>query len=275
MEHEIDIRKLTTIKDLQEVQKLNEKIWLKDSIPVHQTLTAIKNGGLIIGAYHNQRLIGYSYSFPGFKNEKVYLCSHMLGIDQPYRGKGIGALLKNAQKMEASEMGYSLLTWTYDPLETANATLNLSKLKAISNTYIENCYGEMNDGLNNALPTDRLQVDWYIHSEHLTQFQGNDFDNSRIIAPWTYTVSNLPQLQDRDPMFNEGEKSILLPVPRFFQQMKKDDISLAVDWRYKTRKIFQQAFDRGYAAVSILKDQKEPIQFYVLVEKNRLAIKFE
>lgn len=46
--------------------------------------------------------------------------------------------------------------WTYDPLETVNGYLNLSKLGGVCTQYIENCYGEMPDILNAGLPSDRF-----------------------------------------------------------------------------------------------------------------------
>ena len=52
----------------------------------------------------------------------------MLGIHPDYQLKGIGKLLKDEQRKIAKEMGYKLITWTFDPLESRNAYLNVSKL---------------------------------------------------------------------------------------------------------------------------------------------------
>ncbi len=65
--------------------------------------------------------------------------------------------------------GIDLITWTFDPLETRNATLNFHKLGAVCNTYFPNLYGDMRDGLNAGLPSDRFQVDWWIASERVAQ----------------------------------------------------------------------------------------------------------
>ena len=47
------------------------------AIPVHQTLTAAKNGGLIIGAFDGEKLVGFSYGFPGFKtNEAIFMLTY-------------------------------------------------------------------------------------------------------------------------------------------------------------------------------------------------------
>ncbi|MFK4996846.1 GNAT family N-acetyltransferase [Bacillus sp. N9] len=167
----IEIRQLHSIEEMNQVQALEDLVWRGDAIPSHQTLTAIKNGGLMLGAFIQGELIGFNYSFPGFVDGKVYLCSHNMGIHPEFRGKGIGEQLKERQRKTALQMGYHLITWTYDPLETRNAYLNLSKLRAVCHTYVENCYGEMNDGLNNGLPTDRFQVEWWIDSEYIEKIR--------------------------------------------------------------------------------------------------------
>ncbi len=48
----INIRSLQQIEELEDTRKLESKIWGEaDSIPTHQTITAVKNGGLVLGAF--------------------------------------------------------------------------------------------------------------------------------------------------------------------------------------------------------------------------------
>lgn len=94
----INIRELKTMNEMEQVQELERKVWGMDPVlPTHQTLTAVKNGGIIIGAFDGEKLVGFSYGFSGFQNGKSYLCSHMLGIDEAYRSQGIGEMLKRSQ----------------------------------------------------------------------------------------------------------------------------------------------------------------------------------
>lgn len=55
------------------------------------------NGGLLLGAFIGDKIVGFSYSFPGYVNGKVYLCSHTLGIHPDYQTRGIGKTLKEKQ----------------------------------------------------------------------------------------------------------------------------------------------------------------------------------
>lgn len=264
----IEIRKITSIPELLQVQQLDELVWKNAAIPLHQTLTAVQNGGLVIGAFDQGQLVGFSYSFPGFENGKVYLCSHMLGIHPDYRKQGIGLLLKQKQKNEALKIGYTLLTWTYDPLESVNAYLNLSKLRAVTNTYIENCYGEMSDGLNDGLPTDRLKVHWYIDDSYIAETNSWDEKLLPVITGWSVNEAGFPILNDKyESNLFATEETVLLPVPNNFQQMKKNQLQLAIDWRYRTRQIFQHAFQLGFVAVHIIKNEQGPVHYYVLTKK--------
>lgn len=270
MNSTINIRALHTMEEMKQVQILEDLVWTGDSIPTHQTITAVKNGGIILGAYLGNELVGFNYGFPGYLNRKVYLCSHNMGIHPDYRGKGIGSKLKEMQKATARKMGYDLITWTFDPLETRNAYLNMSKLRAICDTYVENCYGEINDGLNNGLPTDRFKVEWWIDSEHIKtpySFDGASIGN----IPWEMTNDDWPKLAEFDISSFVGE-SIKVPVPANFQTLKRKDIELAIDWRMKTREIFQTLFGKGYAAVALEKGSDESVHYYVLVKRSTLTL---
>jgi len=246
----------------------------RDAIPVHQMITAVRNGGLVIGAFSEEKLVGFSYSFAGFSNGKVYLCSHNLGIHPDFQEQGIGEKIKERQRKEAYALGYERLTWTYDPLETRNAYLNLSKLHAICHTYIENSYGKVEDGLNAGLPTDRFQVDWWINSDHVLNRKRNRTPSGgAVLFPWIEASNGLPLLEDHAVSDTYTNEQLLIPVPRNFQQLKTKDLQLALDWRTKTRALFQTLFEQGYSAVSLERSKNEPVHYYVLVKTKSLKIK--
>jgi predicted GNAT superfamily acetyltransferase len=266
----ITIRVLKTTEDMRLVQQLEETVWGMGSIPIHQTLTAVKNGGLIIGAFDEEKLVGFSYGFTGFKNKEVYLCSHMLGIHPEYQLRGIGKKLKDMQLIIAKEMGYNLITWTFDPLESRNAYLNVSKLYGIVDTYIENCYGEMEGGLNAGLPTDRLQIEWRINSERV---ENKWMPKDPIYEqPFQITISehNYPILIE-PYIFEPTQEGYELPIPRNIQDIKMVDPELALNWRLQTRKIMKQLFIKGYALVAVRKTD-ESVNYYQFVKKSTIPL---
>jgi predicted GNAT superfamily acetyltransferase len=272
----IIIRPLQRIEELEDVRKLECNIWGDtDSIPSHQTITAVKNGGLVLGAYCKDQLIGFQYSFPGFNGKSAYLCSHILGIDEQFRNKGIGEKLKLAQREEAIKLGYSLITWTYDPLESINGYLNIGKLGGVCSTYIANCYGEMEDLLNSGVPSDRFLVEWHIGKKETTDSSGRGIaldlvlvmENSLI--QWDTIEKGLPV-----PSFTLGLPepecdTAFVAIPKDFRTIRATNIQAANEWRMKSRDVFSDLFQQGWQVTDFIKNSTTeiPVQFYVLTKK--------
>ena len=61
------IKRIETIDDFEKVYQLDLKVWGTEPVPVHQILTAAKNGGIVLGSFLEERLVGFLYSFAGFK----------------------------------------------------------------------------------------------------------------------------------------------------------------------------------------------------------------
>jgi predicted GNAT superfamily acetyltransferase len=271
--NQIEIRSLQFIEELEEVKRLEGEIWGEhDTVPTHQTITAVKNGGIVLGAYLNGRLIGFQYSFPGFNGQSVYLCSHMLGIDIEFRNFGIGKLLKDAQRKEALKQGYSLITWTYDPLESINGYLNIAKLGGTCSTYIENCYGEMDDLLNSGIPSDRFLVEWHIKeieeiNKELSQSNLNNAIENSMVS-WKLTEDGLP-IPFNEIEFSPSELTYVA-VPKDYRMIRETNFELAMDWRMTTRNIFKTLFDNNWKVIDFYKDSESEIQvnFYVLKKMN-------
>lgn len=265
----MNIKELTTLKEMEQMQQLEGQVWGTQTIPTHQTLTAVKNGGIAVGAFDGDKLVGFSYGFAAFKNGKSYLCSHMLGIDEAYRSQRIGEKLKRMQRQIAIHKGYDLMVWTYDPLETRNGYLNLTKLNGVCDTYIENCYGEMQDGFNKGLPSDRFEVHWHLTSEYVEQQQEPIIGNPHPIAHLAWNEERLPYLKVT-ALGHLREPAYSLPVPKDFQQLKLVSAELAMHWRTVTREVFQALFSQGYIAVRIV--VKEQWNEYLFVRKETLAL---
>lgn len=265
---EIQIHAITDLAAMDAVQQLEIEVWqMEHPVPTHQLLTSVKNGGMLLGAYDGSLLVGILYSFPGYLNGEAYLCSHMMGIKEGWRSKGIGERLKQEQAAQAVTLGYRMITWTYDPLETANGYLNISKLGAICSTYINNCYGEMNDLLNQGLPSDRFQVEWWV-------------DRPRPVLPealavrafsWKINDRGLPQ-PEVTVMPATDTAVIAVPVPASIQKVKQSDIGLAKEWRRATGQVFSQAFASGWAATGLRLNSEQPVYEYLLVKRAQLAL---
>ncbi len=273
----LTIRLLNTYEELLAVKELEEVIWADDDpVPLHQTMTAVKHGGMIIGAYDEDRLVGFQYSFAGFDGEQTYLCSHNLGIHPDYQKGGIGEKLKRTQRMAAIEKGYELITWTYDPLETVNGNLNIRKLGAICSIYIENCYGEMTDILNAGLPSDRFQVEWWIkRPDVLAKLEGQRKErqletNAKHLLSYAINAQGIVEPQAIDLTLVEYDGQLVVAVPAAFQAVKAANVDVALRWRLETRALFMHYFQHGWHVSNFIRGvSAEPVHYYLLEKKPK------
>ena len=68
------------------------------------------------------------------------------------------------------------------------------------------------------------------------------------------------------------ETAYLVPVPADIAGLKEQDLDLAIDWRMKTRAIFQTLFQNGYTAIELVKSSDESVYHYLVVQKNTVNI---
>jgi predicted GNAT superfamily acetyltransferase len=181
MKSEWTIKILDTIDQLVEVEDLQRIVWPgseTDIVPAHLLITAVHNGGFVLGAFPAEQsgarsvpLVGFAFGFPGIyatpDGPRLKHCSHILAVHPEFRSMGLGFKLKRAQWQLVRKQGVDRITWTYDPLLSRNAHLNITRLGAVCNTYRRDVYGAMRDGLNIGLASDRFEVDWWVNSQRV------------------------------------------------------------------------------------------------------------
>ncbi len=169
-EKKIRIESLTELTEFDRCGDLQLAVWGYndgDLIPKRVFLVAERIGGIVLGGYVDDAMVGFAMGLPGYRNSHAYLHSHMLAVLPGYRNYGIGAKLKLAQRDAALAKGFDLVEWTFDPMEIKNAYLNITKLGAISRRYKENFYGQSSSPLQGGLPTDRLYAEWWLKSDRV------------------------------------------------------------------------------------------------------------
>ena len=170
----ITYRDLTTLEDFAVVVDLERAIWgpgYDEVVPVPILAVTVLRGGILLGAFDGNRLIGFVYSLPGIKHARPTQWSHMLGV-LGYRSRGLGFQLKLLQRERALRAGLDLVQWTYDPLQAMNAHLNFAKLGVVAAEYAVNIYGVSASPLHGGNPTDRFVADWWIRKPHVEQRLG-------------------------------------------------------------------------------------------------------
>jgi len=279
---DFNIRLLENPDEMQQVEQLQQLVWPGadiDVIPSHLLVTAAHNGGLVLGAFIGEKLVGMLFGFPGLyevpDGPRPKHCSHQMGIHPDYRNMGIGFALKRAQWQWVRQQGLDLITWTYDPLLSANAHLNIARLGAVCNTYLREAYGQMRDGLNIGLPSDRFQLDWWLNTKRVErrlsqnprpELELDHYDQADI--PRLYDVFPAPGAFIRPPEhFTIPDRPLLLAeIPSDFLKLKAADFELARAWRVFSRELFETCFNSGYLVTDFIHDTsgERPRSLYAL-----------
>jgi predicted GNAT superfamily acetyltransferase len=279
---EYTIRLLESPEDMAAAEKLQRIVWPgseTEVVPTHLLITAIHNGGIVLGAFVQNELVGFIFGFPGLDmlpdGPHPKHCSHMMGVHPDWRDSGLGFALKRAQWQMVRHQGLDHITWTYDPLLSRNAYLNIAKLGAVCNTYRISEYGDMRDGLNAGLPTDRFQVDWWLNTRRVERRLGKRSRGTLKLDQFAkadlqplYTLHAGTDGLPRPPEhFSRLDGTFLLAeIPPDFIGLKVADFALARDWRFFTREVFETTFAEGYFVTDFVFDKAagNPRSLYVL-----------
>lgn len=139
----------------------------RDVVPSQMYVVAAKIGGQTLAAFVGGKMAGFVLAYPGIRDGRVYLHSHMAAVLPEFRDLGVGRRLKLAQREDALARGISLIEWTFDPLQTRNAYFNICRLGVIARRYLVDVYGSTSSPLHAGLPTDRLVAEWHLNSERV------------------------------------------------------------------------------------------------------------
>ena len=282
----IDIRPLRSLDELRPVVELQKIYWGNDVesvIPAHMLFSIANHGGHVLTAFDGDRPVGVLVGFLGTNMQEprrpamanLQFVSKRMVVLPEYRGQGIGFRLKLAQRDLAVAEGVRLVVWTFDPLLSLNAHLNLRKLGAMCSAYSENYYGTSEEGgLTTFGMSDRLMVEWWVTNRRVEErIFGSRRDltlrhyldaETPILNPATVTADGLllPAEETTMPAGSLG----LLEIPSHYPLIAESNEQLAIAWRLHIRKLFQAVFTRGYIVTDFLTEPHEgrARSFYLL-----------
>lgn len=219
---EYTIRECTTVEDFTGCLNLQRKVWQfsdLDITPLRSFVVTRHSGGASFGAFdRDNQLVGFCLMLPAFdETGKPYFYSQMLAVEPDLQNSGLGVRLKLAQREFALRVGIPMITWTFDPLQSRNAHLNINKLGCVIRKYKVNYYGNVSTStLHAGLDTDRLFAEWWVKSRRVTEAQ------RRTDKP-----------------------EAAIEIPRDIDELKKQDLDKARNWQLQLRADFQNYLSEG------------------------------
>ncbi len=262
MQSDVRIAELRESSSFQQHVGLQDLVWghePAEAVPTHLLIASSRNGGVVLGAYDGDDMVGCLYGLPALHGGQLTHLSHLLAVHPDYRGRGIGEALKWRQRELVLAQGISTVTWTFDPLQAPNARLNLARLGGYSATYVRDYYGPMADSLNAGLPSDRLVLTWRLNDPAVAARARGDYRAT------TGRIDDLPLVLGSEPIGNgqrapvpqsdrlEAMPTALVEIPADVPALKQHDAALALRWRLAVRAALEGLFAASYVASDVLR----------------------
>lgn len=235
----IEIRECQAFEELAACVQLQRDVFALPEIeisPVRHLIVTRSAGGFILGAYHENELIGFVLSVPAVLHGEKAFYSHMTAVKNEFQSYGIGTKLKWAQREKSLELGVKFIKWTFQPVLARNAFFNLEKLGAIINHYEPNFYGTdyPSPDPTLGLDSDRLFCEWHLESE-------------KVMA-----------LAKGETFVETGEVKLEIKAINNWDELVKNNLSKAIAEQKRLKTEFEKAFAEGLICRSFLRDEANP-----------------
>ncbi len=256
----VQVREPQGPAQLRALEDLQIRVWgagEREVVPASHIRAVQHAGGLVLGAYVDDELVGFAYGFPALPHGPWErgngLHSHMVAVRPGRRGAGVGRILKWAQRTWCLERGLGWMTWTFDPVQGGNARLNFHHLGVRSREYLVDFYGTMPGDLGGGQPSDRLVAHWDLEAQEVAQraerFAMGLAPEPAPLPAGAWVVRRRP---DGRPDVAEVHPAgpLRVAVPEDANRLFRDDPETALAWRLAVREAIAPALARGYAVTA-------------------------
>lgn len=111
----IRVRTIEETEEMSVCVELQRRIWGYapiDTVPEQIFIVAKNTGGQVMTAYDARTPVGFALAFAAMREGLAYLHSHMVAVLDEYQNRGVGRMLKLAQRENALDRGINLIEWT-------------------------------------------------------------------------------------------------------------------------------------------------------------------
>lgn len=272
------VRPVREHADFEACVAFQEKIWgegFSERVPVAILKIAARMGGVVAAAWEpDGRMAGFVFGLTGVRDGEPVHWSDMLAVRSDLRDRGLGRRLKAYQRERLLERGVRTMLWTFDPLESRNAYLNLGKLGAVVREYLENMYGESGSPLHRGVGTDRFLACWEMTSDRAASRVGDGVDPPRWEdvrdVPVAFEVEHRDDPARVTPRAPRGSPDLrgsrlLVPVPAELRAVQAANVERATAWREATRPVLSAALAEGWEVRELVRTPDAGVSCYLLV----------
>lgn len=197
-------------------------------------------GGWTLGAFVEDKLVGFVHHLAAVKEDEIFGYSHMMAVDPAYQNHGVGAQLKWAQRERALAEGRSFIKWTFEPMRARNAHFNLNRLGVEIRDYAVNFYGT---DYNTSAADKAAGV--------------TGFDSDRLFASWDLDSPRVEALAQRQE-YPLGNPERTIEIPADFASLFKNDPAAAKSEALRVRAEFLAALKDSLVCRAFERDEERP-----------------
>jgi predicted GNAT superfamily acetyltransferase len=267
-----EIRLLRNIEEYRQCEIVQTHVWGAPGVTREALTAAQKYGGALIGTLIEGKVVGFIFAFLAQYHGRLIHWSHMMAVEAKYRDQGLGFKMKLVHRQIARERGLKSICWTFDPLQSRNARLNISRLGALAEEYVPDCYGRFPSLLEKGLPSDRWVANWRISTARVEKRLGGKTPAFDAALPRVndtrFNAQGFPQ--NRALRLDLTPRRLLVEIPAQTDAMRSQAIPLAHRWRLEARRIFQHYLSVGYRVEDFFPPQPatEGRCFYLLLQQR-------
>ncbi len=254
----------------EEIQRVTWGADFNEMVPQSLMMINQRLGGVVAGAFDGEgSLLAFVFGQTGLHEGHLSHWSHMMAVRPGLRSLGLGRHLKLFQRRYLLDGGVEEAEWTYDPLESRNAHLNLSRLGAEPVEYERDVYGDGSTSeLHEGIGTDRFVVRWALADREVeARIAGRGGPPSAVEKDAPIVNADAAGAPREVPFELPDSPRLRLEIPVDIQAVKTDSMAVAKRWRASTRFAFEAYFERGYRIPRFLHDPRSRRSFYVLIGK--------
>ena len=176
----------------------------------------------------------------------------------------MGARLKRYQADTVKKLGIETMYWTFAPLVSKNAHLNFNKLGVEIDKYVPDMYIDGNESdLHRGIGMDRFIVRWDLNKRRDTEQSSKSIEpegNKSIVV--NTKINEETKLILVEPIFVE-EEFVRIEIPLDINEIQKQSLELAGQWRSNTRQSFLHYLDKNYELTDFYRDKTDRC-YYIL-----------
>jgi len=256
-----EIRPLKLLPEFRECERIQAEVWGAPAATSEMLSVIAKYGGVVLGAFGGKKMWGFLLALLARRKGRLIHWSHMMAVREGFRDRGLGFKMKLVHRKLALAEGVRSICWTYDPLQSRNAALNVARLGATIDEYIPDCYGRFPSVIERGLASDRFVANWKIASPHVERRLregATPVDLSRISQVNETRADSDGLIENRRIHLKLDARRLLVEIPSHTDAMRAERLDLATRWRMETRRIFQTYFAAGYRAADFIPPTSQP-----------------